>query len=75
MSLLLGFGQSAKPEKAEFFAVVWELFRPFCTHTLTPATHTWYEPRQDAWYTKIYFVTMLLPCFNQIHTLFYVAPE
>lgn len=75
----LHFSQSGKPEKAEYFNLVWSLFKCYCTVNLKPAVATFSTKGKE--YTRISFTTMQLPCFTVLRHLWYnsegikVVPE
>lgn len=65
------FAQSGKPEKFEFFMLVFEMLSVFCVHGLKPTTRVWQDKLTGKAYSSISFGTMQLPCFNLLHETFY----
>jgi hypothetical protein len=74
------FCQSGKPEKSEYFQLVFNLFIPFMSpasvqaggicRSILPSINS--LPTWAKLYTKISLSTLALPCFTHYHTLFYV---
>jgi len=66
------FNQSGKPEKLEYFNLVFNLMKPFCTLNYLPYFQKWEDKRRNnATYTSISLTTMQLPCFTKLRHIWY----
>jgi hypothetical protein len=65
------YAQSGKPNKIEYFNLVYSYFSVFCTVNYTPVIRTNLNSKNGETYLVISFATMQLVCFNTIHSLFY----
>ena len=69
------FAQSGKPEKSEYFNLVFFLFTPFMTAASVAAGPTAYSFPGNVTgvtYTRVSLATMALPCFTYYYSLFYL---
>jgi len=66
----LGFAQSGKEEKDEYFRHVLSLLSGLCTPTMVPYVKNFFTNGTPC--ISISFWTMRLPCLNLLHSLFYV---
>lgn len=65
------YAQSGKPNKIEYFNLVFSYFSVFCTVNYTPEIRKNLNSRNGETYLVISFATMQLVCLNFIHSLFY----
>lgn len=67
----LAFGQSTKKKHLAYFNLVFSILAPYSTPGLVPYVKQWVDKKTKQTYTSISFVTMQLPAFNSLHSLFY----
>ena len=65
------FAQSGKPEKREYFNLVLELMKPFCSANYVPYTKEGIDVRSNTINSSISLTTMQLPCFTSLHNIWY----
>ena len=61
------FTQSGKPEKREYFDLVLEVMKPFCSANYVPYAKEWLDTRSNTINSSISLTTMQLPCFTSLH--------
>lgn len=64
------FGQTAVKHH-EYFKLVFNLFKPYCTEDFKSYHKTWTDFRTNQQYESLHFATMALPCFNIYKDKFY----
>lgn len=65
------FAQSGKPSKREYFNLVLEIMKPFCSANYVPYAKEWKDLRSKTINSRISLTTMQLPCFSRLHNLWY----
>ena len=65
------FAQSGKPEKREYFNLVLEIMKPFCSSNHVPYFKEWIDVRFNNTYSSISLTTIQLPCFTNLHNIWY----
>lgn len=65
------FAQSGKTEKREYFNLVLEIMKPFCSVNYVPYTKEWLDTRYNTINSSISLTTMQLPCFTRLHNIWY----
>jgi hypothetical protein len=66
------YGQSYKEERRAYFYHVFSFFMQFCTQMYKPLIRKSGISIKGKAQFGISFTTMSLPCFNEIHSLFYI---
>ena len=66
------FAQSGKSNKQEYFNLVLNLMKPFCTIDYIPYFKEWIDNRNNITYSSISLTTMQLPCFTSLHSIWYL---
>lgn len=61
------FAQSGKPNKREYFNLVLEIMKPFCSANYIPYAKEWIDIRSNTVNSSISLTTMQLPCFTSLH--------
>lgn len=65
------FTQSGKDSKREYFNLVLEIMIPFCSANYTPYIKSWTDSKTKTQYNSITLTTMQLPCFTELHNIWY----
>jgi hypothetical protein len=63
------FAQSGKPQKRNYFDLVFEIMKPFCSSNYVPYFKEWKDSRTNTLYSSISITTMQLPCFTSLHRI------
>ncbi|QCB16397.1 hypothetical protein (mitochondrion) [Armillaria borealis] len=65
------FAQSGKLNKREYFNLVLEIMKPFCSVNYIPYIKEWTDNRTNTLNSSIFFTTMQLPCFTDLRNIWY----
>ena len=65
------FAQSGKLNKREYFNLVLEIMKPFCSVNYIPYVKEWTDNRTNTLNSSISLTTMQLPCFTDLRNIWY----
>ena len=65
------FSQSGKENKRPYFELVYNMLKVYCVKDSKYYEKTWEDKKINQKYTSIAFTTMQLPCFTELHSLWY----